>query len=354
MITRLQSFKMLAWLTVLVSLWLAGLAPTPVLAAPPAQEIACAEEYTVQADDWLSKIADKFLGDILADSAIFEATNQQHAADPAFAQIANPDLIEIGWQLCIPTVEQAQALLAASASGPIDLTVSNEPLLVAAAANVQFAFAEMGQKFTEQTGQPVEFSFGSSGNLTTQIENGAPFDVFVAANVAFVDRLNEQALIFPETQQLYAQGRIVLAVNREAGVQATSLEDLLDPTITWVAIANPELAPYGQAAKEAMQKAGIWEALQPKLVPAENIGQTLQFLQTGDAPVGIIALAIAEVPEITYTLLPADLHNPLNQSIAVIKSTPNEAAARAFLEFVTGPEGQAILEKYGFQSPGGT
>jgi molybdate transport system substrate-binding protein len=354
MITRLQSFKILAWLTVLVSLWLAGLASVPVLAAPPVQTNSCAELYTVQADDWLSKIADKFLGDALAYPAIFEATNQQYAADPAFAQITNPDLIEIGWQLCIPTVEQAQALLAASASGPIDLAVSNEPLLAAAAADLQFAFTNLGQKFTEETGQPVEFTFGSTGNLTTQIENGAPFDILAAANISFVDRLKEQGLIIDETQQLYAQGRIVLAVNREAGMQATELQDLLDPAIGPVAIANPEHAPYGQAAKEALQSAGIWDELQPKLVLGENVRQTLQFVQTGDAPVGIVALSIAEAPEVTYTLLPADLHNPLNQSIAVIKATQNEAAARAFLEFVTGPEGQAILEKYGFQSPGGT
>jgi len=357
MITRLQSFKILAWLTVLVSLWLAGLASVPVLAAPPVQTNSCAELYTVQADDWLSKIADKFLGDALAYPAIFEATNQQYAADPAFAQITNPDLIEIGWQLCIPTVEQAQALLAASASGPIDLAVSNEPLLVAAAADLQFAFTDLGQKFTEQTGQEVEFTFGSTGNLTTQIENGAPFDILAAANISFVDRLKEQGLIIDETQQLYAQGRIVLAVNREAGMQATELQDLLDPAIGPVAIgpvaiANPEHAPYGQAAKEALQSAGIWDELQPKLVLGENVRQTLQFVQTGDAPVGIVALSIAEVPEVTYTLLPADLHNPLNQSIAVIKATQNEAAARAFLEFVNGPEGRPIMKLHGFVLPG--
>jgi molybdate transport system substrate-binding protein len=248
------------------------------------------------------------------------------------------------------TAQSASIIEAVPSGNP---AASKEPLLVAAAANVQFALAEIGQKFTEKTGQPVALSIGSSGNLTTQIENGAPFDVFVAANVAFVDRLKEQALIFPDTQQVYARGRIVLAVNHEAAVQVTSLKELLDPAITWVAIANPEIAPYGQAAKEALQNAGIWAALQPKLVLAENIGQTLQFVQTGDATVGIIALAIAEVPEVTYTLLPAQLHNPLNQSIAVVKSTQNEAAARAFLEFVVGPEGQAILEKHGFQSPGG-
>ena len=258
--------------------------------------------------------------------------------------------VSIGLILCLaacaaPSVD--------SSNDQDDQTLSTDPLLVAAAANVQFAVAEIGQKFTEKTGRSVEFSFGSSGNLTTQIENGAPFDLFVAANVAFIDRLKEQGLIFPETQQLYAQGRIVLIVNRDAEVHAASLEDLLDPAITWVAIANPELAPYGQAAKEALQQAGIWTALQPKLVLAENIGQTLRFVQTGDAPVGIIALALAETPEVTYTLLPANLHRPLNQAMAVVKSTQNEAAARAFLEFVIGPEGQAILEIYGFQPPGG-
>jgi molybdate transport system substrate-binding protein len=260
--------------------------------------------------------------------------------------------------IILVTVAMSMFLSACTASqnpepaAPPPSSASTEPLLVAAAVNVQIAFTELGQKFTEQSGQPVEFSFGSSGNLTTQIENGAPFDVFVAANVAYVDRLNEQSLIFPETQHLYAQGRIVLAVNKDSGVQATRLEDVLNPNITWVAIANPEVAPYGQAAKEAMQSAGLWEAVQPKLVLAENIGQTLQFVQTGDAPVGIVALSIAETPEITYTLLPADMHQPLNQAVAVVKSTRHEAAARAFVDFVLSAEGQAILEKYGFQSPG--
>jgi molybdate transport system substrate-binding protein len=229
---------------------------------------------------------------------------------------------------------------------------SVDPLLVAAAADLQFAFTDLGQKFTEQTGQEIEFSFGSTGNLTTQIENGAPFDILAAANIAFVDRLKEQNLIISDTQQLYAQGRIVLAVNREAGVQATELQDLLDPAIGRVAIANPEHAPYGQAAKEALQSAGLWEEIQPKLVLGENVRQTLQFVQTGDAPVGIVALSIAEVPEVTYTLLPADLHNPLNQSMAVINTTQNEAAARAFLEFVNGPEGRPIMKQYGFVLPG--
>lgn len=231
-------------------------------------------------------------------------------------------------------------------------TVPDEALLVAAAADLQFAFTDIGEKFKEQTGQEVLFTFGSTGNLTTQIENGAPFDILAAANVSFVDQLTEKGLTIPDTQQLYAQGRIVLAVNRESGIRVTKLEDLLDPAITSIAIANPEHAPYGKAAQEALQSAGIWEELQPKLVLSEHVRQSLQFVQTGDAPVGIVALSVADVPEVTYTLLDGNLHNPLNQALAVIKSTPHEAAARAFIDFVNGPQGRPVMKQYGFLLPG--
>jgi molybdate transport system substrate-binding protein len=231
-------------------------------------------------------------------------------------------------------------------------TPAGDPLLVAAAADLQFAFAEIGAVYEERTGQRVTFTFGSSGNLTSQIENGAPFDVLAAANVAFIDRLREQDLIFPDTQQLYGRGRIVLAVNRESGAEATTLEGLLDPSITRIAIANPAHAPYGQAAQQALESRRLWEAVQPKLVLGENIAQALQFVQTGDAQVGIIALSIAEVPEVTYTLLDEDLHQPLDQALAVIRATPREEAARAFVAFVMGPEGREIMRRYGFALPG--
>lgn len=272
--------------------------------------------------------------------------------------IPNFHILKMPWMLMILSSLFLAACTAgldssASAAGvPNNQSTSNDPLLVAAAADLQFAFTDLGQKFTEQTGQEIEFSFGSTGNLTTQIENGAPFDILAAADIAFVDRLKEQGLIIPDTQQLYAQGHIVLVVNREAGVQATELQDLLDPSIIRVAIANPEHAPYGKAAEEALQSAGLWDELQPKLVLGENVRQTLQFVQTGDAAVGIVALSIAEVPEVTYTLLPAELYNPLNQSMAVIKATQNEAAARAFLGFVNGPQGRPVMKKYGFLLPG--
>ena len=231
-------------------------------------------------------------------------------------------------------------------------TAAPDPLLVAAASDLQFAFAEIGPLFEAETGRPVIFTFGSTGNLTTQIENGAPFDILAAANVAFVERLTAQGLTIPDTQQLYAQGRIVLVVNRQTGLQATELADLLNPAISRIAIANPAHAPYGLAAQEALQSAGVWTAVQGKLVFGENVSQTLQFVQTGDAPVGIVALSIANVPEVTGTLLPDDLHAPVNQALAVIKSTPREEAARAFIAFAGSPTGREIMKRYGFLLPG--
>ena len=226
-----------------------------------------------------------------------------------------------------------------------------EPLTVAAAANLQFAFTDIGRLFEAETGQPVVFSFGSSGNLARQIENGAPVDVFAAANVNYVDDLRAKGLIVADSQQLYARGRVVLAVNRASGVQARRLEDLLRAEISHVALANPNHAPYGLAAQQALQSAGLWEVLQPKLVYGENVRQAMQFVQTDNAEAGLIALSVAKVPELSYTLVDADLHSPLNQAIAVVQGTPREAAARRFIAFVCGPQGQAILQRYGFLPP---
>ncbi len=228
---------------------------------------------------------------------------------------------------------------------------ATEPLTVAAAASLRFAFTDIGQAFEEETGQPVVFSFSSTGNLAHQIENGAPVDVFAAANVAYVDDLRAEGLIIADSQQLYAQGRVVLAVNRASGVRAERLEDLLPPDVTRVALANPDHAPYGLAAKQALQSAGLWEALQPKLVYGETVHQAMQFVRTGNAEAGLIALSVADVPELSYTLVDADLHQPLNQSIAVVQGTPHEAAARRFIGFVNSPQGQTILQRYGFLPP---
>jgi molybdate transport system substrate-binding protein len=233
----------------------------------------------------------------------------------------------------------------ASDSAPAELTV-------AAASSMQNAFSEIGALFESRTGQKVIFVFASSGQLTQQIENGAPYDLFAAANTAFIDRLDQQNLVLTDTIARYARGRIALAVNKNSGLQAVTLDDLLSSQITHIAIANPEHAPYGVAAMEAMQSAGVWEQVRSKLVYGENIRQTLQFIQTGDAQVGIIALSDGDAPEITWTLLDETLHNPLDQALAVVASSPNQQSARQFANFINSPEGIAILEKYGFSSPG--
>jgi molybdate transport system substrate-binding protein len=233
---------------------------------------------------------------------------------------------------------------------------ANEPveLTVAAAADLQFAFTEIGMLYEQESGNKVTFAFGSTGQLAQQIENGAPFDLFAAANVSFVEDLAEKDLVVPETVALYARGRIVLAVNREAGVNATTLEDLLSDRITHLAIANPEHAPYGIAAKEALIAAGVWEQVEGKVVYGENVRQTLQFVQTGDAQVGIVALSVANVPEITWTLIDDSLHNPLDQALAVVTGSPYRREAQEFADFINGEVGRPIMQKYGFVLPGET
>ena len=223
---------------------------------------------------------------------------------------------------------------------------------VAAAADLQFAFSDIGALFEQQCGCKVTFMFGSSGNLAVQIENGLPADVFASANIAYVDGLREKGLILDDTQQLYAVGRIVLAVNKDSGVQAETLSDLLKPEVKRVAIANPDHAPYGVAAMQALQSEGIWEELGPRLVYGENVRQALQYIQTGDAQAGIVALSVADVPEVSYTLIDDSHHQPLRQSLAVLRRTGQEQLARDFIAFVNGPQGRPIMKKYGFLLPG--
>lgn len=232
-----------------------------------------------------------------------------------------------------------------AAQTPVELTV-------AAAADLQFAFTEIGALYEQETGSKVIFSFGSTGQLAQQIDNGAPFDLFAAANISFIDDLAKKNLVVPDTVALYARGRIVLAVNRDSGVMAVTLDDLLSDKITHIAIANPEHAPYGVAAKEALISAGVWEKIKNKIVYGENVRQTLQFIQTGDAQVGIVSLSVANVPEITWSLIDDSLHNPLDQALAVVSSSSHKEEAKSFAAFINGPLGRPIMQKYGFVLPG--
>lgn len=225
------------------------------------------------------------------------------------------------------------------------------PLTVSAASDLTFAFEELGTLFEQETGIPVTFNFGSTGQLAGQIENGAPVDVFVAAHISFVERLAEQGLVLTDTVTVYGEGRLVLWQRSDAPFRVHTLEDLRRPEVQRVAIANPDHAPYGMAAREALQKAGLWEKIQPKLVIGENVRQTLQYAETGNVDVAIVALALALHGQGQWALVPPDLYSPILQAMAVVTGSPHEEAARAFVRFVSGPKGQAVLQRYGFVSP---
>lgn len=232
------------------------------------------------------------------------------------------------------------------------------PLTISAAADLTYAFQEIADRFEAETGHRVVFNFGSTGQLAQQIEQGAPVDLFAAANVSFIEELARQDLVLPDTVQLYARGRITLWTRADSPLQIGKLADLLRPEVQRVAIANPDHAPYGMAARQAMQTAGIWDAVQPKLVLGENVRQTLQYAETGDVDVAIVALSLS-VPAAAgpegpgrWTLIAQELHPPIDQALAVIKGTPHEAAARAFAAFVNGSQGRPIMRKYGFILPG--
>lgn len=226
-------------------------------------------------------------------------------------------------------------------NAPIELTV-------AAASDLTPAFEEIGRAFESSNKIKVTFVFGSTGMLTRQIENGAPFDLFAAANVSYIDQLEQKGLIIPDTKAIFARGRITLWTPAESTLRLEKISDLARPEVTRVAIANPDHAPYGLAARQALESAGVWEAVKPKLVYGDNIRQTLQYAETGNVEVAIVALSLSMQTNGRWLLIPEELHQPLDQALAVMKSTKNEQAARAFAAFVTGPQGRAVLQKYGF------
>lgn len=225
-------------------------------------------------------------------------------------------------------------------------------ITVSAAADLTPAFREIGLSFEAETGVHVIFNFGSTGQLTEQIRQGADVDLFAAANIAYIDQLEEEGFIIPETKALYAQGRITLWTRQDSALQIEQLEDLVKPSVERIAIANPEHAPYGLAAQEALKSAGVWDTVSSKLLLGENVAQTLSIAQTGEADVAIIALSLSIASDGRWALIPAELHNPLNQALAVIRGADHEAEAREFAAFVNSPQGRSVMRRYGFILPG--
>jgi molybdate transport system substrate-binding protein len=247
-----------------------------------------------------------------------------------------------------PCFLAASIVLAGCGVGLNSSSTSPATLTVSAAADLGPAFREIGSLFEEQTGIKTNFNVGSSGQLAQQIELGAPVDLFAAADVLRIDALEAKGRILPDTRKVYALGRIALWTRADSPLRIEHLEDLLRPEVRRIAIANPDHAPYGLAARQAMQSAGIWERLQDRLVLAENAQQTLQYAQTGNVDAAIVPLSLSNQGGGRWVLVPADLHRPIIQALAVIKGSAHEREARSFADFVTGPQGREVLAKYGF------
>ena len=226
-----------------------------------------------------------------------------------------------------------------------------ESLVVSAAADLMPAFTEMGMLFEKESGIKTTFNFGSTGQLAQQIEKGAPVDLFAAANQSYIDELEKKGLIISETRALYAQGRIVIWTRMESRLKPAALEDLTNPEISKIAIANPDHAPYGGAAREALQSAGIWEKVSPKLIFGENIRQTMQYAESGNVAAAIVALSLCRQGEGRWVVVPSELHKPLNQALAVIKNSRHESEARRFAQFINSETGRGIMRNYGFTLP---
>jgi molybdate transport system substrate-binding protein len=222
-------------------------------------------------------------------------------------------------------------------------------LLVLAASDLVHALPEIVEEFQARTGTGVDLVLGSSGNLATQIENGAPADLYFSANRHFLDRLEGRGRLVPGTRRDYAVGRLAL-IAAPGTAPPAGLAELAGREFQVIALANPEHAPYGMAAREALQAQGLWDGLASRLVYAENIAQATQFVRTGNADAGIVALGvILGERNWDYRLIPDHLHAPLLQAAAVIQGSRHEVTARRLLEFVLAAEGQTILARYGFE-----
>lgn len=255
----------------------------------------------------------------------------------------------------------ALAVFGAALGGTVGLgapPVATKEPTIAAASDLNAALPEVATLFEQATGKRVKLTFGSSGNFTQQIQNGAPFEVFLSADEGYVQKLAAAGLTVDEGA-LYATGRIGIFQPKGSSIKADGeLKDLTaavqDGRLLKFAIANPEHAPYGRAAMEALQHAGLWDAIRPKLVMGENVSQATQFATSGSAQGGIIPISLALTPQVqdagTFALIPADWHKPLRQRAVVLKGAGE--TARAFYDFLQTPQARAVLKRYGFVLPG--
>jgi molybdate transport system substrate-binding protein len=230
---------------------------------------------------------------------------------------------------------------------------SAQELRVAAASDLQAAMPAIAAQFERDTGHRVTLTFGSSGNFATQIEHGAPFDVFMSADIEYPKRLEQAGLVEPGSRYDYATGHLVLWTRNDSGVDVKrGLAVLADARVRRIAIANPAHAPYGRAAVAAIRHEGLYDRVQSKFVLGENISQAAQFAQSGNAQVGIIALSVALSPAMkesgSYLEVPADFYPTIEQAAVVIAASKQKALASRFVESLKQAPAKAMLQSFGF------
>lgn len=224
-------------------------------------------------------------------------------------------------------------------------SLENQTLTIAAAANLETVLTEIGKDFQVETKIKPTFSFGATGNLAKQIENGAPFDLFLAADVKTIDSLIEKNQVVSSTKKVYAQGRLVLY--HQNNITINNLMDLTKVEFKQIAIASPEIAPYGLAAKQALQNLGIWENIEKKVVYAENVNMALQYAKTENVQAAFVARSLINAQD-KYLIVDKSLHFPLDQALAVVTRSKNKELAEKFALFLTTQKSKTLLEKFGY------
>jgi molybdate transport system substrate-binding protein len=233
---------------------------------------------------------------------------------------------------------------------PKNERTESQTLTIAAASNLTEAFAEIGPRFTSKTGILVVFSFGATADLAKQIENGAPFDVFAAADSEHIEQLENKSLLTPGTRALYARGRLVMWLPPGSNLKAARIADVTAKAFERIAIAKPDVAPYGRATVESLRALGIWNEIESRVVYGQNVSQTKQYAATGNAEVAFIPLSIVRPGEGSYLEVSEESHQPIDQALGIVKDSPRQAAARQFVEFLLSPEGQQILVARGYKA----
>ena len=235
--------------------------------------------------------------------------------------------------------------------------VMAEEITVAAAADLNYALNDLAHQFEATTGNKVKLSFGASGNLYSQIQNGAPFDVFFSADEDYPKKLANAGTADRASLRIYAIGHLVLWVPNSSSFDPQTLKmDLLTQSkVARIAIANPQHAPYGRAAMSALEHYGLRDKVAGKLIFGENVSQAAQFVQSGNAQAGLVALSLAESPAMESTgkfwELPPDAYPELKQAVVIVSASKHKKTAQAFVDYVLSPEGAAILRKYGLTPP---